>query len=318
MFQGLTPWMACVAMTGAVSAGTPAAIAGHASALASVTAQGRVRTVYVSALDSRGAPVPDMRPSDFEVKEGGRLQEISVKPATAEFRIAVLVADWGTGNFQAGLARFLEKLYGHAEFSLVSVLLQPITVLDYTDNLSALIGGLNRLGVRGRQRDAQLIEAIQEATRTVRHETKRPVILVLRIGAEATTSLSGDRVREDLRKSHALLEVISMGVQTAATPTATGDDPISTAQNQMRDDEQKQSAFALAQVLGDGSRESGGRNDHIISTTLVTALDQLAEELLHQYEITYTLPEGVKPSEKLTVSSRRKGVTVRAPTRFLN
>jgi hypothetical protein len=308
MFQGLTPWMACVAMTGAVSAGTPAAIAGHASALASVTAQGRVRTVYVSALDSRGAPVPDMRPSDFEVKEGGRLQEISVKPATAEFRIAV----------QAGLARFLEKLYGHAEFSLVSVLLQPITVLDYTDNLSALIGGLNRLGVRGRQRDAQLIEAIQEATRTVRHETKRPVILVLRIGAEATTSLSGDRVREDLRKSHALLEVISMGVQTAATPTATGDDPISTAQNQMRDDEQKQSAFALAQVLGDGSRESGGRNDHIISTTLVTALDQLAEELLHQYEITYTLPEGVKPSEKLTVSSRRKGVTVRAPTRFLN
>jgi hypothetical protein len=309
MLQGFTPWIACLVMAGALSAGPP---------VAAGVAQGRTRTVYVSALDRNGAPVPGMQATDFEVKEGGRTQEITVKPATTPFRIAILVADWGTGNFQAGLARFVEKLYGHAQFSLVSVLLQPITVLDYSDRLGELIGGLNRLGVRGRQKDAQLLEAIQDVTKTVRSETKRPVIVVLRIGAEATTSLSGDDVREQLRRSRAILEVISLGVQTAATPTATGDDPMSIAQNRMRDDEQRQSAFALAQVLGDGSRESGGRNDHIISTTLVTTLDQLAEELLHQYEIVYTLPEGVRPSEKLSVSSTRKGLTVRAPSRLPN
>jgi hypothetical protein len=318
MLQGLTPLVACLVMTGAFSTGARAVASLGTSGLSSGAAQGRTRTVYASALDSHGAPVPDMRPADFEVKEGGKVQQITVKTATPNFRIAVLVADWGTGNFQAGLARFLEKLYGHAEFSLVSVLPQPITVLDYSDNLAALIGGVNRLGARGRQKDAQLLEAINDATRTVRTETKRPVIVVLRIGAEATTSLSGDDVRDELRKSRAILEVVSVGVQTSATPTATGPDPISAAQNQMRDDEQRQSAFALAQVLGDGSRESGGRNDHIISTTLVTTLDQLAEELLHQYEITYTLPEGVKPSDRLSVSSKRKGVTVRTPTRLPN
>ncbi len=318
MLQGLTSGMALLALTGTFWAGPGAPVPHRSSGLAGVTAEVRTRTIYVSALDTNGAPVPDMRPSDFDVKEGGKTQEIAVKPATADFRIAVLVADWGTGNFQAGLARFIEKLYGHAEFSLVSVLLQPITVLDYSANLGGLIGGLNRLGVRGRQKDAQLLEAIQDATKTVRHETKRPVIVVLRIGAEATTSISGDTVRDQLRRSRAILEVISLGIQTSATQTATGDDPLSAAQNQLRDDERRQSAFALAQVLGDGSRESGGRNDQVISTTLVTTLGQLADELLHQYEITYTLPDGVKPSEKLSVTSKRKGVTVRAPTRLTN
>ena len=37
------------------------------------------RTVYVSAVDREGSPVTDMQAADFEVKEGGKLQEISVK-----------------------------------------------------------------------------------------------------------------------------------------------------------------------------------------------------------------------------------------------
>ena len=44
--------------------------------------------------------------------------------------------------------------------------------------------------------------------------------------------------------------------------------------------------------------------------------EMLGDELMHQYLVTYTLPDGVKPSEKLSVSVKRKGVTLRAPTRI--
>jgi hypothetical protein len=45
-------------------------------------------------------------------------------------------------------------------------------------------------------------------------------------------------------------------------------------------------------------------------------MKQVASDLLNQYEITYTLRDGTKPSDRVSVSSKRKGVTVRAPSRL--
>jgi hypothetical protein len=90
---------------------------------------------------------------------------------------------------------------------------------------------------------------------------------------------------------------------------------ISTEQAQLRADEDVEGALNLAQVLGDGSSESGGRHDQIVSNTLVPALEQIAAELLNQYELTY-VREGGKPGDKLSVSSKRQGVKVRAPSRL--
>jgi hypothetical protein len=138
----------------------------------------------------------------------------------------------------------------------------------------------------------------------------------MRLGGEAATSISGNDVREQLRKSGAALYVVSAaGAQGAAPPQARGTDAVSVQQGQVRDAELAESAFNLAQVLGDGAKESGGRHDQVIATTHAKALEQLADELLHQYEITYVPADGVKPGEKLSVSSKRKGVTVRAPSR---
>jgi hypothetical protein len=278
------------------------------------------RTVYVSAVDKQGAPVTDMQAADFEVKEGGKVQEIAVQPATAPLRVSILVADWGTGSFQAGMAGFMEKLLGHAEFELISVLPQPVTVTELTGDPARLSDGLGQLGSRGRQQGAQLLEAIRDTAREIPADAPRPVILVLRIGNEGVSPLSGNNVRDPLRKSGAILEVVSVGVRTAASPTAGGGLGMSAAaaRAQMQDDEARQSAFALAQVMGDGSKETGGRNEHVISTSLVPMLESIADELLHQYEMTYTLPAGQKPDDKLEVKSKRQDVTVRAPTRLEN
>src|SRR4051794_36044899 len=104
-----------------------AAIAAAVGAVRGATdaAPSTSRVVYVSAVDKNGAPVAGLEAADFQVKEGGSVQRIALAPATAPLRIAVLVADWGTGNFQGGLATFMDTLLGRAEFALTSVLPQP-------------------------------------------------------------------------------------------------------------------------------------------------------------------------------------------------
>jgi VWFA-related protein len=281
-------------------------------------AQPPTQKVYVTAVDKQGMPVTDLQPGEFEVKVGGKVQQVvSAQPATVPFRIAILDSDGGTGAFQRGLGMFMQRLLGNAEFSLTSVIVQPERIVDYTPDGAALSEGLSRMGPRGRQIGAQLIEAIQDATKHVRSETKRPVILVTRVGGEAPTVASGRQVREDLRKSGAILYVISTAGAEGKAPSQARAG-ISTEQAQVADADMADSASNLAQVLGDGSKESGGRHDQVIGTTMSQTVEQVANELLHQYEVAYAAPDGAKPGDKLSVSSKRKGVTMRAPARLSN
>ena len=274
-------------------------------------------TVHVSVTDKTGSGVADLQAAEFEVKVGGKKQDVvTARQAVVPLRIAIIVSDAGTGGFQQGLANFMQTLLGHAEFALISVIVQAETVVDYTGEAGVLSAGLRRLGTRGRpQRGAQLMEAIQDVLKGVRNESRRSVILVVRVGGEAPTTVPGDVVREQLRKSGALLYVVStVGAQRTAPSQARAG--ISAEQAQLRADEDADGALNLAQVLGDGAAESGGRHDQVISNTLVPALEQIAAELLNQYQITYVRPQGGKPNDKISVTSKRKGVTVRAPARL--
>jgi hypothetical protein len=284
-----------------------AVVTGASSSVVPYAAAQTTRTVYVSAVDRKGVPVADLQAAEFEVKLGGkRLEVLTAAPAATPMRIALLVADAGTGGFQGGIASLMQKLSGRAEFALISVLVQPEIIVDYSSDNAALKAGLRRLGARGLERGAQLLEALQDATKHIRREGTRPVLVVVRVGGESPTTLSGRDVREQLRKSGALLYVIStVGAQRAAPSGAR--QGLSTEQAQLRDDEAVESAHNLAMVLGDGSRESGGRHDQVISTTLIPTLEQVADELLNQYALTCVLPDGVKTSDRLSVSSRRKG-----------
>jgi len=301
-----------------------AAVAGSSSSLSPRDPQpsaGQSRTIYVSVTDKTGTAITDMQAADFEVKDGGKASAIvSVAPAQIPLRIALLVADQGTGAFQLGTGRFMQKLLGHAEFSLYSIIVQPEKLIDFSHDGAELSAALKRLGPRGRETgSAQLLEAIQEVTKEVQHEDRRPAIVVMRLGGEGPTTLNGNDVREALRKSGAVLYVVSAaGAQASAPPQARGTDAVSVQQGQIRDQEMTDGQFALNQVLGDGAKESGGRHDQVVTTTHAKAVEQVAEELLHQYEIKYSLPDGAKPSEKISVSTKRKGVTIHAPSRVAN
>jgi phage protein D len=77
-------------------------------------------------------------------------------------------------------------------------------------------------------------------------------------------------------------------------------------------DEQNRNA-----VLGDGPKQSGGRRHELTAATgLDKALQAVADDLLNQYALVYAGATDGKPSRKLSVSVKRRGVTVRAPTKI--
>src|SRR5688572_29968279 len=79
------------------------------------------RTFFASVVTKEGAPVTDLTAADFEVKEGGKTQEItSVKLATTPLRVHVVVSDGGTGAFQAGVLRLAQTLISRSEFAFTS------------------------------------------------------------------------------------------------------------------------------------------------------------------------------------------------------
>jgi hypothetical protein len=275
------------------------------------------RIIHFSAFDDKGRAVTDLQPADLAVRAGGKpLEVIRVEPAQTPLRVSVIVSDAGTGGFQQAVATFIQMVRERAEIELISLLTQPEVITNFSSDPAVLREGVRRLGVRGRQHGAQLMEAIQDATKGVVAEGRRPVILVLRVGVEGTTPLVGSEVRERLRRSGALLYVVSTASAQRPPPTSARQG-ISAEQAQLQDDEVALSRRNLAEVLGDGARESGGRHDEIVSTTSVSpAVGRIADDLLNQYAVTCALPPGVKVNDKLSIASARRGVKIQAPARL--
>jgi hypothetical protein len=254
-------------------------------------------------------PVDDLTADDFVIKEGGR--EYAVAKARIEdtpLQIAIIVDDNGSGIFRYGLARFVERLDGRAEFSLSTVTGQMFKVVDFTANAAAVQRGIASLAARPATHDGgQLLAGIHETAKELRkREAPRPVIVVLTVGGEEHSTLRASYVLDALRDSRASLNVLTVARSTLRSSI-----------NVTKPSALLEESLNLGEVLGDGPVRSGGRRDEIVATAgMLAGLQQLAEELARQYTVQYELPPGTRPNERLDVSVRRAGLTVRAPTRI--
>jgi hypothetical protein len=277
-----------------------------AQAATNVPAQGvaRARTVYATVTQPDGKPVFDMSADEFELREGGRLQEITVRPATNPLRVALIVSDRGGGQFQQGALTFCEAVLGSGTIAITGIVVQPERLSDFTNNPDALRSAILRLGRRSTTTNAgtQLIEAVLDAAKVVRREGSRSAIVVMRMGGEDTTPIAASTVLNAIRASGAAMYVISpVGVDRDLPRGASGE-----------------SVTVVPTILGIGPGDSGGRQFDIAGNTMRPVMQRVATELLNQYELTYTLPAGTKPNERISVSTKRKGVTIRAPTRIVD
>jgi VWFA-related protein len=278
-------------------------------AVVGVSAEPRTRRVYVSVLDSKGAPVTDLTAADVTIKENGKDREVvSVAPATGPLQIAVLVDDNGTGIFRYALARFIEPLLGRAEFAISTVVPQTMKLIDYTANAQTLSTALSQLNARPGSNDGgQLLDGIAETAQELqKREARRPVIVALTVGGQEHSTLPAHHVLDKLRQSGASLHVLSVVNNTLRSQPGATSAAALIGEN-----------MNLGEVLGDGPKQSGGFRQEIVAATgIASGLQDLAQALKQQYLIEYTLPDGVKPGDKLSVSLKRKGLTLRAPTRI--
>jgi hypothetical protein len=267
------------------------------------------RSIYVTVTDKTGLPIGDLAAADFEIKEGGKVVSVSEAAiATNPLQIALIVDDNGTGLFRAALARFVQRMEGHAVMALRSVVGQTMKLVDYTPNVEAVLQGIATLNARpGTPDGGQLLEGISEAAVELKRlEAIRPVIIALTVGGEEHSTVTSDHVLDQLRESGAALHVFSVE-RSALRSTVAAQRPRDLLQENMH----------LNRVLGDGPKQSGGRHLSIVASTgSLLTLQNLAAELTSQYRIVYTLPAGAKPSERLNVSVKRKGLTIRAPARL--
>ena len=236
---------------------------------AQAQADARERTLFVSAVDSKGEPVEDLAVADVVVREDGvRREVLRLSRASEPIDIALLVdnsaaADEAILQIRDALQRFVAKMTPDHNIALVALADRPTIFVDYTNDRARLQTGIGRLFSMSRS-GMTLLDAIIETARGLeRRDTARAVIVpIVTDGVEDTNRYHRD-VIDALRRAQAALHAIGIG-QFSAT----------------LEDAARERLF----VLDLGTRESGGQRITLLSPMgLNTALDRLGRELSTQY-----------------------------------
>ncbi len=294
-----TPIVTLIAAFVVASASSVPTVA-RSSALAPLT-----RTIHVTVSDSAGRAVPGLTVADFLLKEGGKDREITkVEPATAKMRIALAFEEGLTpqGGVRQGIGDFVQKMVSQAEIALFVVGISNQMVVPYTSDLNTLIAGINALPLSQGARSSQVPEGIAELARSfVKVRTERPVIVMIALDSQQSSSEEPQNVLNILKDGNTQLHVVSIEAGSSSGNPA-----------------QLMEMSGKAKVLGDGPKQTGGRQWPVNLLTAVSSkgTQMIANDLSNQYVLTYVLPDGVKPSDRLSVEMKKKGVTLRAPTRI--
>jgi len=279
-------------------------VAGTALSAAAVDAvRQTARTIHVTVTDGKGMPVTDLTAADITIREGGRDREVvAVEPASARMQLSLLVEQRlvGDGSVRVGLFEFMKRVHDRADIALITVGMRNETVVDYTNDMNRLVAALNGLTLNPAPQ-SNLTEGVLELASTIeKTRPERPVIVVVALSGGQSGGPSPNNVLTQLRQSGATMHAVTLaggGETDAQGPAGLAD------------------ASGREQVLGDGSKQGGGRRHDVTTTNAIPkALQQVANDLLAQYVIRYTLPEGTKPDRRLNVGTKRRGLTLRAPT----
>jgi hypothetical protein len=259
------------------------------------------RTVYVTIVDGKGVAVKDLTAAELVVKEGGKEREVvKAAPAAAKMRLTLAVEErlMADAAVRQGMFAFVKQVIDTAEIRLVTIGLRNTTIADYTTAPDALVAALNKMTLNPRP-DSNVGEGVLEvASELAAARVDRPVLVVL--------AISGGQAGVDPRS---VLDKVRQSGATMSAVTLAGGGGEAGGVGSIADQSGRE------QILGDGPKQSGGRRIEVPSTgAFPKALLQVADDLLAQYAITYTLPDGVKPDKRFGISSKRKGVTLRAPS----
>lgn len=258
--------------------------------------------MYVSMLDRTGAPVSNMAPSDFIVREDNVAREVlRVVPAAEPMQIAILIDNSTAAaphvpQIRRALPAFVDALAmptaagRRNEIALITLASRPTILADYSLDPAPIRSAVDRIWEESLTSGYYLLNGIIEITQGFRRrEASRPVIVaIVGEGPELSNRHPG-QVLTPLRESGAAFHVITLGPPAAGI----GDDV--TYRNT---------------VVDEGPRISGGTRTQLLAASALPArLLQLANVLTSTYLVTYARPDSLIPPEQVTVAARRQDLT---------
>jgi VWFA-related protein len=270
------------------------------AAAASLSAQTTERSLYVSVGDKNGAPVVDLGPDAFAVREDARTREVlRVSRATDPIDLALLIdnsqaATPHVTDLRNAIRAFVKRMAaeGHA-IALVGLADRPTVLQDYTNNPTLLERGAERIFAQPGS-GMRLLDAIVDATRGIqKRENPRRVIVTITTEGVEFSNPNHTRVLEALRGSNAAL------FSLVITRGGRGTD--------MSDESRSRSI-----VFDEGTRTTGGRHEQLLtSMALAGELERLARERENQLHVVYGRPGALVPPDRVEVSVTQPGLNAR-------
>jgi hypothetical protein len=265
-------------------------------------AQPKERELYVSVLDKdKHAVTVTPQPQDLIVREDNVSREIlRIVPASDPMQISLLVdnsqsASRAIQRMRDGLTGFINLVAnGKNEISIVTMGDRPTLMVDATSDADKLKkNGSERLFSQPGS-GTYLLESLIETTKGFRkRESARPVIVALLTEGIEFSNQHYDEVLKALKGS---------GAEFFALVLTEGQEP-----NERNDAVRNRNV-----VLDRGTNETGGRREILLSDMAIQdAMASVADELLHQYKVTYGRPDSLIPPEKITVEAKNPAWTAR-------
>jgi VWFA-related protein len=279
-----------------------AAALGIAFAYATVTplvsAQGpRERTMFVSAVDQKGEPVEGLGPRDFVIREDGAEREVlRVSRATEPIDIAILVDDSAASEgviprVREGLKSFITAMSRGNQIAIIGLADRPTILANYTSNTKLLQDAIGLLWPRTRA-GSTFMDALYEVSRGLEtRETPRAVIIPVITDGGDFAYRQYEQVMPEVKKAEVAIHAVTVG------------DFNSIDHEEVRN---------RGRVLAEGTKGTGGQRVNLLTPMAVqSSLERLARELSSQYKVVYGRPDSLIPPEKIEVSARRPGLTMR-------
>jgi hypothetical protein len=235
---------------------------------------------------------------DFVVREDKVAREIlSVAPATDPMQIALLVDNSQAGeqftrDYREALPAFINVIAADEsgarhQIAIITLAERPTINTAYTFDFQQAVKGANRIfGTPGS--GSYLLDGIIETSQDIKKKNlTRPVIVAITTEGPELSDRQYMTVLEPLRNSGASLNVVTVG-------------------------NPRNINYDRSVVIDMGTRDTGGRNDVLMTgSALASRMRQIANELTHQYRVTYARPDTLIPPDQVTIAAAKPGLTVR-------
>jgi hypothetical protein len=173
----------------------------------SLSAQPQVFQFVVSATNTDGVPVSDLKTDDIVMSEGGERQKVTkVEPVAIPIKLTIAVdnglesAD-AIAHYRTGLAGLVQALAPDVEVTLITTAPQPRTVVKPTTDREQILKGIN--GFAPESARPRFSDAVVEYSQRLQKEAKDkkvapylPVMVMVSTAAIETRSYQPDEIQK--------------------------------------------------------------------------------------------------------------------------